>query len=387
MRKIFYLLLVFVLVLFACSAGCTSSTTRSSDASTPKEYVPVMGTHATQVSTPVPTQTSLASDFKYSVGDVLADEDPGHQQVGWIILDYRSATDEYLTKLIYRNSTEETWKVVPGENATWSDRVSFHESLASWTYHIDQENVKIIWSTPTPTATPVPTVTPIRLYWKFSLGDVVSSSSNTNSNTAWVIVDYKDMTDEYYIRTISRTSSNEPWGKVSNADPPKWSGRVTINKQYPYCIGHVDVPSAWRTTSNPTATPVSTTSNQDKELTSAVTSSRVSVGLLLMAVSRDYDQGDYYSMKSDGEKLEQTAQTDYNKISKYRVSSDSQRLKTSYLSALNNAKNIGKYYKMAASEYIKGNDDKGDDYLDTAIWDYNPKYMVDLGVVIQEMGR
>lgn len=286
MRKIFCLLLVFVLILFACSAGCTSSTTRSSDASTPKEYVPVMGTHATQVSTPVPTQTSLASDFKYSVGDVLAEEDPGHQQVGWIILDYRSATDEYLTKLIYRNSTEETWKVVPGVNATWSDRVSFHESLASWTYHIDQENVKIIWSTPTPTATPVPTI-----------------------------------------------------------------------------------------------------SYQDEELTSAVTSSRVSVGLLLMAVSRDYDQGDYYSMKSDGEKLEQTAQADYNKISKYRVSSDSQRLKTSYLSALNNAKNIGKYYKMAASEYIKGNDDKGDDYLDTAIWDYNPKYMVDLGVVIQEMGR
>ena len=286
MRKIFCLLLVFVLILFACSAGCTSSTTRSSDASTPKEYVPVMGTHATQVSTPVPTQTSLASDYKYSVGDVLAEEDPGHQQVGWIILDYRSATDEYLTKLIYRNSTEETWKVVPGVNATWSDRVSFHESLASWTYHIDQENVKIIWSTPTPTATPVPTI-----------------------------------------------------------------------------------------------------SYQDEELTSAVTSSRVSVGLLLMAVSRDYDQGDYYSMKNDGEKLEQTAQSDYNKISKYRVSSDSQRLKTSYLSALNNAKNIGKYYKMAASEYIKGNDDKGDDYLDTAIWDYNPKYMVDLGVVIQEMGR
>lgn len=285
MRKIFCLLLVFVLILFACSAGCTSSTTRSSDASTPKEYVPVMGTHATQVSTPVPTQTSLASDFKYSVGDVLADKDPGHQQAGWIILDYRSATDEYLVKFIYRNTNEETWKVVPGEDAIWWDRISFHDSDDSW-YHIDRENVKIIWSTPTPTATPVPTI-----------------------------------------------------------------------------------------------------SYQDEELTSAVTSSRVSVGLLLMAVSRDYDQGDYYSMKSDGEKLEQTAQADYNKISKYRVSSDSQRLKTSYLSALNNAKNIGKYYKMAASEYIKGNDDKGDDYLDTAIWDYNPKYMVDLGVVIQEMGR
>ena len=285
MRKIFYLTLVFVLVLFVCSAGCTSSTTRQSDASTPKGYVSVVGTQATQVSTPVPTQTSLASDFKYSVGDVLAEEDPGHQQVGWIILDYRSATDEYLVKFIYRNTNEETWKVVPGEDAIWWDRISFHDSDDSW-YHIDRENVKIIWSTPTPTATPVPTI-----------------------------------------------------------------------------------------------------SYQDEELTSAVTSSRVSVGLLLMAVSRDYDQGDYYSMKSDGEKLEQTAQADYNKISKYRVSSDSQRLKTSYLSALNNAKNIGKYYKMAASEYIKGNDDKGDDYLDTAIWDYNPKYMVDLGVVIQEMGR
>jgi len=383
MRKIFYLLLVFVLVLFACSAGCTSSTS--------------------EMSARAATQTPLAPDFKYSVGDLLAETEEINS--GVFIVDYQASTDKYLVMLHYRDSNEPQGIGID-EQLLWKDRVEINERYKYYVAHLDVK-VTVVSPTPetaptiaptvkpttvatpkkTPTPTPVPTVTPIRLYWKFSLGDVVSSSSNTNSNTAWVIVDYKDMTDEYYIRTISRTSSNEPWGKVSNADPPKWSGRVTVNKQYPYCIGHVDVPSAWRTTSNPTATPVSTTSNQDKELTSAVTSSRVSVGLLLMAVSRDYDQGDYYSMKSDGEKLEQTAQADYNKISNYRVSSNSQRLKTSYLSALNNAKNIGKYYKMAASEYIKGNDDKGDDYLDTAIWDYNPKYMVDLGVVIQEMGR
>ena len=284
MRKIFYLLLVFVLVLFACSAGCTSSTTRSSDASIPKEYVPVMGTHATQVSTPVPTQTSLASDFKYSVGDVLADEDPGHQQVGWIILDYRSATDEYLTKLIYRNSTEETWKVVPGENATWSDRVSFHESLASWTYHIDQENVKIIWSTPTPTATPVPTVT-------YQNGDL--------------------------------------WIDISQ--------------------------------------------------------SRNRVGNLVLALGDDAGYLDFQSMKSNGEKLEQTAQRDYNTISKYRVSSDYQNLKSKYLSFLDKMKYAGKYFKMGADEILKGNDDKGLDYLYKA-QDYSDSAAPDLNVVVKEMG-
>jgi len=284
MRKIFYLLLVFVLVLFACSPGCTSSTTRQSDTSTPKEYVSVMGTHATQVSTPVPTQTSLASDFMYSVGDVLAEEDPGHQQVGWIILDYRSATDEYLTKLIYRNSTEETWKVVPGENATWSDRVSFHESLASWTYHIDQENVKIIWSTPTPTATPVPTVT-------YQNGDL--------------------------------------WIDISQ--------------------------------------------------------SRNRVGNLALALADDIDYMDFQSMKSNGEKLEQTAQRDYNTISKYRVSSDYQNLKNKYLSSLDKMKYAGKYFKMGADEILKGNDDKGLDYLYMA-QDYADKANSDLNIVVKEMG-
>jgi hypothetical protein len=291
MRKIFYLLLVFMLVLFACSAGCTSSTTKK-EVLTQEEFQEVMDARAatsapttvsTPTSTPVPTQTPLASGFKYSTGDVIALYSDGY--TGWVILDYRSSTDEYC------------------------------------------------------------------------------------------------------IRIISRDSIYGPWIEVDDRYPPVWHDRSDANERFEYHVGHVDVPNSWRMTPTPTATPVPTISYQDEELTSAVTSSRVSVGLLLMAVSRDYDQGDYYSMKSDGEKLEQTAQADYNKISKYRVSSDSQRLKTSYLSALNNAKNIGKYYKMAASEYIKGNDDKGDDYLDTAIWDYNPKYMVDLGVVIQEMGR
>jgi len=243
-----------------------------------------MGTHATQVSTPVPTQTSLASDFKYSVGDVLADEDPGHQQVGWIILDYRSATDEYLTKLIYRNSTEETWKVVPGENATWSDRVSFHESLASWTYHIDQENVKIIWSTPTPTATPVPTVT-----------------------------------------------------------------------------------------------------HQNGDLWIDISQSRNRVGNLVLALGDDAGYLDFQSMKSNGEKLEQTAQRDYNTISKYRVSSDYQNLKSKYLSFLDKMKYAGKYFKMGADEILKGNDDKGLDYLYMG-QDYVDKANSDLNIVVKEMG-
>lgn len=283
MRKIFYLLLVFVLVLFACSAGCTSSTTRQSDASTPKEYVPVMGTHATQVSTPVPTQTSLASNFKYSVGDVIADKDPGHQQAGWVILDYRSATDEYLVKLIYRNTNEETWKVVPGEDAIWWDRISFHDSDDSW-YHIDQENVKIIWSTPTPTVTPVPTVT-----------------------------------------------------------------------------------------------------HQNGDLWIDISQSRNRVGNLVLALGDDAGYLDFQSMKSNGEKLEQTAQRDYNTISKYRVSSDYQNLKSKYLSFLDKMKYAGKYFKMGADEILKGNDDKGLDYLYMG-QDYVDKANSDLNIVVKEMG-
>ncbi len=59
MRKIFYLLLVFVLVLFACSAGCTSSTTKQ-EALTQEEYQAVMDARAaksspTTVSTTIPT--------------------------------------------------------------------------------------------------------------------------------------------------------------------------------------------------------------------------------------------------------------------------------------------------------------------------------------------
>jgi hypothetical protein len=294
MRKIFYLLLVFMLVLFACSAGCTSSTAEK-EVLTQEEFQAVMDARAatsspTTVSTPVPTQTPLTPDFKCSVGDVLADEDPGHQQVGWIILDYRSATDEYLTKLIYRNSTEETWKVVPGENATWSDRVSFHESLASWTYHIDQENVKIILSTPTPTATPVPTVTPV-----------------------------------------------------------------------------------------PTAT------YQNGDLWIDISQSRNRVGNLVLALADDADYLDFQSMKSNGEKLEQTAQRDYNTISKYRVSSDYQNLKTKYLSSLDKMKYAGKYCKMAADEYLKGNEDKSTEYLYKA-QDYLDSATPDLDAVVKEMG-
>ncbi len=397
MRKIFYLLLVFVLVLFACSAGCTSSTS--------------------EMSARAATQTPLAPDFKYSVGDVISNNK--ETLSGFVVVEYRSETDKYILSEVHKDSIDGPWSNTVNGKISGIGRVETH---GFFKYHVGHVNIAVKWTSPTtvsiritdPTIEPVanPTVKPtvgptaqitpqkdptaratpailrtIPAYGRHFLGDVISSSPNGDCYTAWVVVDYKDLTDEYYIRTISRDSINEPWGKVSASNPPKWSDRVSVNKQYPHRVGQVEVPSSWRTPSTLTATPVATTSYQDKELTSAITSSRVSVGLLLMAVSRDYDQGDYYSMKSDGEKLEQTAQADYNKISKYRVSSDSQRLKTSYLSALNNAKNIGKYYKMAAGEYIKGNDDKGDDYLDTAIWDYNPKYMVDLGVVIQEMGR
>jgi len=367
MRKIFYLLLVFVLILFACSAGCTSSTS--------------------EMSARAATQTPLAPDFKYSVGDVISNNK--ETLSGFVVVEYRSETDKYILSEVHKDSIDGPWSNTVNGKISGIGRVETH---GFFKYHVGHVNIAVKWTSPTtvsiritdPTIEPVanPTVKPtvgptaqitpqkdptaratpailrtIPAYGRHFLGDVISSSPNGDCYTAWVVVDYKDLTDEYYIRTISRDSINEPWGKVSASNPPKWSDRVSVNKQYPHRVGQVEVPSSWRTTSNPTATPVSATSNQDKELTSAVTSSRVS------------------------------AQADYNKISKYRVSSDSQRLKTSYLSALNNAKNIGKYYKMAASEYIKGNDDKGDDYLDTAIWDYNPKYMVDLGVVIQEMGR
>jgi hypothetical protein len=59
MRKIFYLLLVFVLVLFACSAGCTSSTTKQ-EVLTQEEFQEKMDARAatntpTTVSTTKPT--------------------------------------------------------------------------------------------------------------------------------------------------------------------------------------------------------------------------------------------------------------------------------------------------------------------------------------------
>lgn len=288
MRKLFYLLLVFVLILFACSAGCTSSTDKK-EVLTQEEFQAMMDARAatsspttvsTPTSTPVPTQTPLAPDFKCSVGDVIADENPGHQQVGWVILDYRSATDEYLTKLIYRNSTEETWKVVPGENATWSDRVSFHESLASWTYYIDREDVKIIWPTPTPTPT-------------------------RNVDNGYLLLD--------------------------------------------------------------------------------ISSSRSTIGNLFLDIADDMDYMDFQSMKTHGERLEQKAQSDYNVISKYAVSSEYQNLKTGYLRVLDASKNAGKYSKLAAEEYIRGNDDKGNEYLFKA-QDYIDKSTPDLDAVAREMG-
>lgn len=59
MRKIFCLLLVFVLILFACSAGCTSSTTKQ-EVLTQEEFQAVMDARAaksspTTVSTTIPT--------------------------------------------------------------------------------------------------------------------------------------------------------------------------------------------------------------------------------------------------------------------------------------------------------------------------------------------
>ncbi len=296
MRKIFYLLLVFVLVLFACSAGCTSSTAEK-EVLTQEEFQAVMDARAatsspTTVSTPVPTQTPLTPDFKCSVGDVITDlkmyeGHPDAQQAGWVVLDYRSTTDEYLLKLIYRDSIEEPWKEVPGEKAVWIDRVEMHES---WPTHIDQENVKIILSTPTPTATPVPTVTPV-----------------------------------------------------------------------------------------PTAT------YQNGDLWIDISQSRNRVGNLVLALADDADYLDFQSMKSNGEKLEQTAQRDYNTISKYRVSSDYQNLKTKYLSSLDKMKYAGKYCKMAADEYLKGNEDKSTEYLYKA-QDYLDSATPDLDAVVKEMG-
>lgn len=294
---------MFVLILFACSAGCTSSTAEK-EVLTQEEFQEIMNARAatsspttvsTPTSTPVPTQTPLAPDFKCSVGDVIADENPGRQQAGWVILDYRSATDEYLIKLIYRNSIEEPWKEVPGENAVWSDRVSLHES---WTYHIDREDVNIIWSTPTTAPTAKPTT----------------------------------------IATPKKTPTPTPTRNVDN-------GYLLLD----------------------------------------ISSSRSTIGNLFLDIADDIDYMDYQSLKTHGERLEQKAQSDYNVISKYAVSSEYQNLKTRYLRVLEASKNAGKYSKLAAEEYIKGNEKKGEEYLNKA-QDYMDKLQPDLNAVVREMG-
>ena len=291
MRKIFYLLLVFVLVLFACSAGCTSSTTKK-EVLTQEEFQEVMDARAatsspttvsTPTSTPVPTPTSLAPDFKYSVGDVICDVDGENIYTGQIILDYRSTTDEY------------------------------------------------------------------------------------------------------FIRIIGRDSVHGPWVEVYDYCPPEWKDRNGVNKQNEYLVGHVDVEPTWLTTPTPTATPVPTVTYQNGDLWIDVSTSRNRVGNLALALADDIDYMDFQSMKSNGEKLEQTAQRDYNTISKYRVSSDYQNLKTKYLSSLDKMKYAGKYCKMAADEFLKGNDDKGLEYLYMA-QDYLDKANSDLNIVVKEMG-
>ena len=291
MRKIFYLLLVFVLVLFACSAGCTSATNKQ-EVLTQEEFQEVMDARAatsapttvsTPTSTPVPTPTSLAPDFKYSVGDVICDVDGENIYTGQIILDYRSTTDEY------------------------------------------------------------------------------------------------------FIRIIGRDSVHGPWVEVYDYCPPEWKDRNGVNKQNEYLVGHVDVEPTWLTTPTPTATPVPTVTYQNGDLWIDVSTSRNRVGNLALALADDIDYMDFQSMKSNGEKLEQTAQRDYNTISKYRVSSDYQNLKSKYLSFLDKMKYAGKYFKMGADEILKGNDDKGLDYLYMG-QDYVDKANSDLNIVVKEMG-
>ena len=395
MRKIFYLLLVFVLILFACSAGCTSSTS--------------------EMSARAATQTPLAPDFKYSVGDVISNNK--ETLSGFVVVEYRSETDKYILSEVHKDSIDGPWSNTVNGKISGIGRVETH---GFFKYHVGHVNIAVKWTSPTtvsiritdPTIEPVanPTVKPtvgptaqitpqkdptaratpailrtIPAYGRHFLGDVISSSPNGDCYTAWVVVDYKDLTDEYYIRTISRDSINEPWGKVSASNPPKWSDRVSVNKQYPHRVGQVEVPSSWRTTSNPTATPVPTVTYQNGDLWIDISQSRNRVGNLVLALADDADYLDFQSMKSNGEKLEQTAQRDYNTISKYRVSSDYQNLKTKYLSSLDKMKYAGKYCKMAADEFLKGNDDNGLEYLYMA-QDYFDKATPDLNAVVKEMG-
>ncbi|WP_214020299.1 PT domain-containing protein [Methanoculleus sp.] len=395
MRKIFYLLLVFVLILFACSAGCTSSTS--------------------EMSARAATQTPLAPDFKYSVGDVISNNK--ETLSGFVVVEYRSETDKYILSEVHKDSIDGPWSNTVNGKISGIGRVETH---GFFKYHVGHVNIAVKWTSPTtvsiritdPTIEPVanPTVKPtvgptaqitpqkdptaratpailrtIPAYGRHFLGDVISSSPNGDCYTAWVVVDYKDLTDEYYIRTISRDSINEPWGKVSASNPPKWSDRVSVNKQYPHRVGQVEVPSSWRTTSNPTATPVPTVTYQNGDLWIDISQSRNRVGNLALALADDIDYMDFQSMKSNGEKLEQTAQRDYNTISKYRVSSDYQNLKTKYLSSLDKVKYAGKYCKMAADEYLNGNEDKSTEYLYKA-QDYLDSATPDLDAVVKEMG-
>ena len=297
MHKVLSLTLVILLVLFACSAGCTSATNKQ-EVLTQEEFQEVMDARAatsapttvsTPTSTPVPTPTSLAPDFKYSVGDVICDVDGENIYTGQIILDYRSTTDEY------------------------------------------------------------------------------------------------------FIRIIGRDSVHGPWVEVYDYCPPEWKDRNGVNKQNEYLIGHANVESAWLITPTPTATPVPTVTPvptatyQNGDLWIDVSTSRNRVGNLALALADDIDYMDFQSMKSNGEKLEQTAQRDYNTISKYRVSSDYQNLKTKYLSSLDKVKYAGKYCKMAADEYLNGNEDKSTEYLYKA-QDYLDSATPDLDAVVKEMG-
>ncbi|MDD3915258.1 MAG: hypothetical protein PHF76_11520 [Bacteroidales bacterium] len=237
----------------------------------------------------------------------------------------------------------------------------------------------------TPTSTPVPTPTSLAPDFKYSVGDVICDVDGENIYTGQIILDYRSTTDEYFIRIIGRDSVHGPWVEVYDYCPPEWKDRNGVNKQNEYLVGHVDVEPTWLTTPTPTATPVPTVTYQNGDLWIDVSTSRNRVGNLALALADDIDYMDFQSMKSNGEKLEQTAQRDYNTISKYRVSSDYQNLKTKYLSSLDKMKYAGKYCKMAADEFLKGNDDKGLEYLYMA-QDYLDKANSDLNIVVKEMG-
>jgi hypothetical protein len=239
MRKIFYLLLVFVLILFACSAGCTSSTS--------------------EINARAATQTPLAPDFKYSVGDVISGYAESHQ--GWVIIDYQSTTDEYLMQQISRDSIDGPWTDIEERYpAKWYDRVDTHERYEHHVGHVDIKitkrsptEIEFTFTIPAATSTAEPTVKQIPFEEKLAselesanqmIGVYVEKVTLSNNKKLTVYLRQEHFSNEEHLRKCFAYTTNDVMsvivkypdridsiaidGKVKMADTKGYSSFETV---------------------------------------------------------------------------------------------------------------------------------------------------------------